>query len=114
MRVLVARLVPLDVHQRHRTVHGALHGDRRARFSFLLALPTLGAATLFEFWKDRHELMVPGMGLELGIGLVVSFFVAWAVIARIFLRYLRSTGDSPPFGVYRIILGVVVLFMLAH
>ncbi len=57
-----------------------------AEFSFLLALPTLGAATLYELWKGRHELLAAGLGTELVIGLAVSFFVAWAVIAG-FLRY---------------------------
>ncbi len=81
-----------------------------AEFSFLLALPTLGAATLYEFWKGRKDLLVPGIGTELVIGLVVSFFVAWAVIAG-FLRYLKSRGLEP-FGYYRILLGAAVLFLM--
>jgi undecaprenyl-diphosphatase len=81
-----------------------------AEFSFLLALPTLGAATLYEGWKARGELLAGGGGLELVIGLVVSFFVAWAVIA-LFLRYLRRFGLAP-FGYYRIVLGAVVLMLL--
>jgi undecaprenyl-diphosphatase len=80
-----------------------------AEFSFLLALPTLGAATLYELWKGRHELLVPGMGTELAIGLVVSFVVAWAVIAG-FIRYLR-TRSLEPFGYYRVALGALVLVL---
>lgn len=81
-----------------------------AEFSFLLALPTLSAATLYELYKGRHELMAPGLGVELAIGLVVSFGVAWAVIAG-FLRYLKHRGLEP-FGYYRIVLAVVVFWML--
>jgi undecaprenyl-diphosphatase len=82
-----------------------------AEFSFLLALPTLGAATLYEGYKARHEL--GGMGaLPLAIGLVTSFLVAWAVIA-LFLRYLRSR-TLIPFGLYRVALGVLVLLLLAY
>jgi undecaprenyl-diphosphatase len=77
-----------------------------AEFSFLLALPTLGAATLYEGYKSRHELASSIGGLDLAIGLVVSFFVAWGVIA-VFLRYLQRRGLEP-FGYYRIVLGVVV------
>jgi undecaprenyl-diphosphatase len=81
-----------------------------AEFSFLLALPTLGAATLYELFKARHELLATGGMLELALGLCVSFLVAWAVIAA-FLRYLQSRGLAP-FGWYRIALGALVLVLL--
>ena len=44
---------------------------------------------------------------SLGVGLVVSFFVAWGVIAT-FITYLKKRGLEP-FGWYRIVLGAVVL-----
>jgi undecaprenyl-diphosphatase len=81
-----------------------------AEFSFLLALPTLGAATLYEAVKARHELLVGASVLDLAVGLSVSFLVAWLVIAA-FLKYLREHGLMP-FGVYRILLGGVVLLLL--
>ncbi len=94
-------------------VAGRLAGLSRktaAEFSFLLGLPTLGAATAYSALKERKEL-VHGIGLaNVGIGMVVSFFVAWAVVA-VFLRYLTKRGLEP-FGVYRIILGIVVLLAL--
>jgi undecaprenyl-diphosphatase len=83
-----------------------------AEFSFLLALPTLGAATLYEGYKDRHVLAAGVGATNLVLGLVVSFFVAWAVIAS-FLRYLRARGLEP-FGWYRIVAGAVVLWALTR
>ena len=83
-----------------------------AEFSFLVALPTLGAATVYEMlksWKVMAEAIAP---LEIAIGLVVSFVVAWAVIAA-FLRYLTKFGLAP-FGVYRVIVGVVVIVVLGR
>jgi undecaprenyl-diphosphatase len=80
-----------------------------AEFSFLLALPTLGAATLYELYKSRHELLAGG-ATNLAIGMVVSFLVAWGVIA-VFLAYLKRRGLTP-FGVYRILAGVVVFLVL--
>lgn len=77
-----------------------------AEFSFLLALPTLGAATLYEGWKDHHALATLGAS-SLLIGLVSAFVVAWIVIAA-FLRYLARHGLAP-FGVYRILLAIAVL-----
>ncbi len=82
-----------------------------AEFSFLLGLPTLGAATLYEAYKSRAALVGVG-GLNLAIGLVVSFLVAWAVIAG-FIAYLKKRGLAP-FGVYRILLGVVVFVVLVR
>ena len=83
-----------------------------AEFSFLLGLPTLGAATLYSAYKERKELIEGAGGVALAIGLVVSFFVAWAVVA-LFLRYLTRRGLEP-FGVYRILLGIAVLVLLAR
>ena len=78
-----------------------------AEFSFLLGVPTLGAATVYEGLKSRHELLTQTGGAALVVGLVTSFFVAWAVVAT-FLRYLQRRGLEP-FGWYRIALAVAVL-----
>ncbi|MEP7051241.1 MAG: undecaprenyl-diphosphate phosphatase [Pseudomonadota bacterium] len=81
-----------------------------AEFSFLLALPTLGAATLFEGFKARHELGSSSVGgAQVWAGLIVSFFVAWGVIA-VFIRYLQRRGLEP-FGYYRIVLSALVLWL---
>ena len=78
-----------------------------AEFSFLLGLITLGAATVYTGFKDRHELMVAGGG-AMAVGVVVSFFVAWAVIHG-FIRYLQKRGLAP-FGYYRIALAAVIFY----
>jgi undecaprenyl-diphosphatase len=93
-------------------VAGQLSGlstSTAAEFSFLLSVPTLGAATLYEMYKSRHELSHGVGGAELAVGLLVSFVVAWAVIAA-FLRYLGKRGLEP-FGYYRIGLAVLVLVL---
>jgi undecaprenyl-diphosphatase len=81
-----------------------------AEFSFLLALPTLGAATLYELFRARHVLFDETGRLSLAIGLGASFVVAWMVIAA-FLRYLKSHGLAP-FGYYRLVVGAVVLWLM--
>jgi undecaprenyl-diphosphatase len=78
-----------------------------AEFSFLLSVPTLGAATLYEIYKSRHDLAHGVGGAQLAAGLLVSFVVAWVVISA-FIRYLGKRGLEP-FGYYRIALAVVVL-----
>ncbi len=80
-----------------------------AEFSFLLALPTLGAATLYEGYEARAELGSAVGATPLWLGLGVSFLVAWAVIAT-FLRYLERRGLEP-FGYYRMALALLVLWL---
>lgn len=80
-----------------------------AEFSFLLGLPTLGAATLYEAYKSRAVLGDLGAA-NVAIGLGVAFVVAWAVIAA-FLSYLKRRG-LVPFGIYRIIVGVIAFVTL--
>jgi undecaprenyl-diphosphatase len=78
-----------------------------AEFSFLLSVPTLGAATVYEVYKSREALMA-GIGApQIAAGLLASFLVAWLVIAA-FLKYLERRGLEP-FGYYRIALAIVVV-----
>jgi undecaprenyl-diphosphatase len=83
-----------------------------AEFSFLLALPTLGAATLYGFLKSREALL---SGAAVGpaamiVGLGVAAVVA-AIAIRSFIRWLTRHGLEP-FGWYRIALGLVLLILL--
>jgi undecaprenyl-diphosphatase len=48
--------------------------------------------------------------ITLAIGFVVSFFVAWGVVAW-FMGWVRKRGFVP-FAIYRIILGLVILICL--
>jgi len=81
-----------------------------ADFSFLLAIPTLGAATVYDLAKGGAALLASPSGpTSLVVGLAASFVVAWLVIAA-FLRYLTRFGLAP-FGVYRIALGALVLLL---
>jgi undecaprenyl-diphosphatase len=84
--------------------------ERKAatEFSFFLAIPTLGAATVYDLWKE-HDLLVPGDMTWLLLATVVSFLVAWASI-RWLIRFV-ATHDLTPFAWYRIALGIVVLLM---
>jgi len=75
-------------------------------FSFYLAIPTLGAATVYDLAK-KHDALVAGDAPWLLVATAVSFVVAWASI-RWLLRYV-ATHDLTPFAWYRIVLGLLVL-----
>ena len=85
--------------------------ERKAatEFSFFLAIPTLGAATVYDLLK-KHDALVPGDALWLLVSTAVSFVIAWASI-RWLLRFVAS-HDFTPFAWYRIVLGLIVLFSL--
>jgi len=94
-------------------VTGLLVGlDRRAAtdFSFLLALPTMYAATLYSLWKGR-ETLAGEMGFGIVVGLVAAYVSALVVI-HAFLRFVQ-TNSLRPFGWYRIVAGLAVLVWLA-
>ena len=95
-------------------IGGMLFGlSRKAatEFSFFLAIPTLGAATVYDLWKQRGAL-IPGDFAWLTVATAVSFFVAWASI-RWLLRFV-ATHDLTPFAWYRIALGVVVWWTMGE
>jgi undecaprenyl-diphosphatase len=80
-------------------------------FSFLVSIPTMAAATCYDLLKTvrsgEAHMDTHGWTL-LAIGFVVSFLVAYAVVAW-FLHWVRRHGFTP-FAIYRIVVGAVVLF----
>ncbi len=82
-----------------------------AEFSFLLAIPVLGAATALDLYKDGRALLATGsMRLALLVGFATSFLVAWAAIGW-FLAFLRKRGLEA-FGWYRIAVGIAVFLLI--
>jgi undecaprenyl-diphosphatase len=100
------------------TIMGALAMgiERRAaaEFSFFLAVPTMLGATTLELWDNRAALS-GGLGpvgwTEIGIGFVVAFVVALAVI-KAFVAYVSRAGFSP-FAWYRILAGILAIVLLS-
>jgi undecaprenyl-diphosphatase len=92
-------------------------------FSFFLSMPTMLMATGYDFVKTmipyHHEAKIaPPLKINghewvvLAIGFVVSFFVALAVVAW-FMQWVRARGFAP-FALYRIVLGIGLLILLAR
>lgn len=89
----------------------AMKIDRReiVEFSFLLALPTMAAASGLDmietgFSFSQHEWIL------IAIGFVVSFLTALLAI-RFLLSYIQK-NDFKLFGWYRIVIGLAVLLLL--
>lgn len=85
-----------------------------AEFSFLLGMPTLLAATLWTGYKNIAESRAKGEPTfyeQLGmfpvlIGMAVAFVSAWIAVKWL-VGFLNRHGLAP-FGLYRIIIGLVI------
>jgi undecaprenyl-diphosphatase len=84
-----------------------LSRERAAEFSFLLAIPTMGAATAYKLWKVRH-ILDSSNALTLLLGVFLSFVFSIFAI-KFFISILNRYGFRY-FGIYRIIIGILVLF----
>lgn len=78
-------------------------------FSFLLAVPTILSATIYDIYKNQ-TVFVEGEWSLLFVGFVTAFVTAFIGI-RWLLSYIRKHSFHI-FGVYRIILAILVLLFL--
>jgi undecaprenyl-diphosphatase len=78
-----------------------------ARFSFLLAIPTILAASLYGIYKTRQHEVIINWGLTLGV-IACSAIVAFLCI-HWFIKFVSKIGMMP-FVIYRIVLGSLLLF----
>ncbi len=89
---------------------GGLSRATATRFSFYLAIPTLGVATVFKLVSNLSDLQ-SGDLIFLAVGTIVSGIVAWFAIGWL-LRYVAHNTFTS-FGYYRIAAGVIILVLAA-
>ncbi|QQZ29874.1 undecaprenyl-diphosphate phosphatase [Thiothrix subterranea] len=77
-----------------------------AEFSFFLAVPTLGIASIYTMYKARDLLSFDDIGAWI-VGFIFSFISAMIAV-RALIRYV-SHHDFTVFAWYRIAFGVIVL-----
>jgi undecaprenyl-diphosphatase len=101
---------------------GQLAGMTRSsalEFSFFLSIPTMVVATCYDLFKSLRPhhgepaaignlAMTSQNWITLAIGFVISFIVAYGVVAW-FMNWVRTRGFVP-FAAYRIVVGAVVLW----
>ncbi|MBT5954019.1 undecaprenyl-diphosphate phosphatase [bacterium] len=79
------------------------------KFSFLLSVPVMFCAVSYELLKSFGSLTVSDLGL-MGIAIVVSFFSG--LVSMVFLIKMIEKWKLVPFGIYRIVLGIIGLFII--
>lgn len=83
-----------------------------AKFSFFLAIPVMFGASLLKgikYMTSANAIATNDM-LLLGVGTLVAFGISLLMI-RFILSFVRK-HDFKPFGIYRIVLGVVILALI--
>jgi undecaprenyl-diphosphatase len=92
------------------TIYGGLllGLDRRAaaEFSFFLAMPTMIAAFVYDFFQVKDQITSDRIA-EIGVGFVFAFLSA-LVVVKPFLNYVTRVGFAP-FAWYRIVIGAAML-----
>ena len=86
--------------------------EEAAKFTFLLSLPTIFAASFLDLYQSRELLstMTGGWGL-LSLGFITSLVVAYIVV-KWFTTYL-SKNTLEIFGWYRLIIAGFILASMA-
>ena len=87
-------------------IFSGFNRKQAAEFSFLLAIPTMFAASGYDLLKEHENIHSEDL-TTLAVGLLVAFLVA-IVAVKGFIAFLNKYGFKH-FGYYRIILGVLFL-----
>ncbi len=93
-------------------IGGLIVGMRRVtivEFSFLLAVPTMVAATGYDLLKSADTFAFDDLGL-LALGFCTAFIVA--LLSMRFLLSIVRKYSFIPFGVYRIVLAILFFFIV--
>ena len=86
-----------------------LDGKTASKFSFLMAIPTIGAIALYQLLSTDVEFLIQYFQINL-TGLIVSFVIAYATI-DFFIRFINRIGFLP-FILYRIVLGILLFSLI--
>lgn len=81
-----------------------LDRETATEFSFLLAVPTMVAATGLDVWESRHIIAQGGLSTLL-IGTILAFLFATLAV-KFLVNYVKK-HDFTAFGIYRIVLSVL-------
>ena len=86
-----------------------LDSKTASKFSFLMAVPTIGAIASYQLLSTDVEFLIKYFQINF-IGLIVSFVIAYATI-DFFIRFINRIGFLP-FILYRIVLGIVLFSLI--
>lgn len=84
--------------------------EEAAKFSFLLAIPTIMAASVYDAYKMRDVIAAQqGNILLLAVGFLVAMVSAY-IVMRWFINFLKK-NTLVPFAIYRFVLVIIILLL---
>jgi undecaprenyl-diphosphatase len=86
--------------------------DEAVLYSFLLSVPTIISAGLFDLYKTGFDkiFLIKENLIYLITGFIFSFISA-LIVVKLFIKYLQN-HNLKIFGYYRIILGIIILVLI--
>ena len=86
-----------------------LDNKTASKFSFLMAIPTIGAIAVYQLLTTDVEFLIQYFEINL-LGLMISFIIAYFTI-DFFIKFINRIGFLP-FILYRIILGAALFSLI--
>lgn len=86
-----------------------LDNKTASKFSFLMAVPTIGAIALYQLLSTDISYLINYFDINI-LGFTVSFIIAYVTI-DFFIKFINRIGFLP-FIIYRIILGLALFSMI--
>ena len=86
-----------------------LDNKTASKFSFLMAVPTIGAIAVYQLLTTDLEFLMQYFEINL-LGLMISFIIAYFTI-DFFIKFINRIGFLP-FILYRIILGIALFSLI--
>jgi len=90
-------------------IFAGLSRKSAAEFSFLLAVPTMFAATFYDLYKNRSTMVIDDYSL-VAVGFVTAFIVAFVTVK--WMMHFLTTHTFVVFGIYRIVVGLLFWFLV--
>ncbi len=87
-----------------------MNREESAKFSFYLAVPVVGGATLYSIIKPGTLDLIINNLPTFGLGILISFITGYFCIAFL-LQYIKK-HDFKIFMIYRIIIGIAIILWL--
>ena len=86
--------------------------DEAVLYSFLLSVPTIISAGLFDLYKTGFDkiFLIKENLIYLITGFIFSFISA-LIVVKLFIKYLQN-HNLKIFGYYRIILGIIIIVLI--
>lgn len=87
--------------------------ETATKFSFLLAIPTILAASALDLFQSREMLvqLTTEQWQAIGVGFITSLIVGWVSVNWL-LRFVRQHSLAW-FGWYRVVTGIVLIILMA-